>query len=134
MRWMVALVAVAGCLESAPSPADLAATSDLSAGPDLVIQDMTMRRAVVYVSGYSPQIARFALDGETGALTSLGTTPVTGNPSFLAFAPSGKFLYALDEAPTGRVRAFSVGADGALTALGGAVSSEGNGPAHLSVD
>jgi 6-phosphogluconolactonase len=91
--------------------------------------------AMVYVSGYSAQIARFRLDRVTGTLTSLGTTPVSGSPSFLAFDPARRHLYALDETANGLVRAFTIDPQsGALSALGAAVSSGGNGPAHLSVD
>jgi 6-phosphogluconolactonase len=99
--------------------------------PDLSLRPIN----VVYVSGYSAQIARFLLDSSTGMLTAMGTTPVSGNPSFLAVDPVGRQLYAVDEASPGLVRAFSIDQrTGALTPLGATVASGGNGPAHLSVD
>ena len=62
------------------------------------------------------------------------------NPSWLAFSPGKTHLYVANEignfnnTPAGAVSAFSVNrADGELTFLN-TVSSEGRGPAHLSVD
>ena len=72
----------------------------------------------------------------TPSPTSVSAT----NPSWLAFSPGKTHLYVANEignfnnAPAGAVSAFSVNrADGELTFLN-TVSSEGRGPAHLSVD
>jgi 6-phosphogluconolactonase len=146
VRWSVLVLALAACDETnmvAPpvdfavagsddgGPADLAEPSDAHLLPDLRPPPVP----VVYVSGYSPQIARFDFDPATGKLTNSTTTTVSGNPSFLAVDPARRHLYALDESTNGLVRAFDVdGRTGALAARGIAVSSGGNGPAHLSVD
>ena len=90
--------------------------------------------AFVYVSGYAPTIARYTLDGSTGALTARGATPATGSPSFLAVDPARRHLYAVDEANS-KVESFAIDPQsGALTHLGSDAASGGSGPAHLSVD
>jgi 6-phosphogluconolactonase len=135
-------IAAAACTE-VPFADDFA-VEGLDAGqPDLTPQSRELGPPdlaapppqIVYVSGYSPQIARFLFNPATGGLSSLGTTPVSGNPSFLAVDPARRHLYALDESTPGLVRAFTIdGMTGALTPLGATVASGGNGPAHLSVD
>ena len=69
-----------------------------------------------------------------GLTTPAGSAAAGTAPSFLAFDPQGRYLYALDEVDDGRVSSFAIDrATGALTPLGGAPSA-GVGPAHLSVD
>ena len=88
----------------------------------------------VYVgSEMGSEILIFQLDLATGALMPRGRVPSGPSPDYLAFHPSRKFLYALNEVPAGRVVAFSVdAATGMLTRLNDA-SSGGAGPAHISV-
>ncbi len=81
----------------------------------------------------------FAVDPATGALTQQQLCEDGMNPSWIAFHPSAKFLYAANEVSnfgnhrTGAVTAYAVDAhSGSLTRLN-TVSSEGAGPAHLSV-
>lgn len=70
---------------------------------------------------------------QTGALMARGLAPSGPPPDYLAFHPSGRYLYALNEVNPGRVVAFSVNAtNGALTRLND-VSSGGSGPAHISM-
>jgi 6-phosphogluconolactonase len=97
--------------------------------------------AFAYVGGYNNQISVFSMDKDSGALTPRGA-PVNANPNpaFLAFAPDGKFLFSVNEADNlegsnaGAVSAFRIDAlSGGLTFIN-RVSSQGNGPAHLSVD
>jgi 6-phosphogluconolactonase len=105
-------------------------TSDLATPSDLAPAGIPF----VYVSGYAPQIVRYRFDLATGALTSAGTTTVSGEPSFLAVDVPRRHLYAVDEQTSGQVRAFSIDPiTGALTALN-TVSSGGMGPAHVAVD
>lgn len=88
----------------------------------------------VYVGGNGDKIAHYVLDRQTGALTFQDTYEAGSNPSFLAADPTHRFLYATNEGSPGRVLAFSIDAGtGALTSLNDR-SSEGNGPAHVSVD
>jgi 6-phosphogluconolactonase len=106
---------------------------------------------LVYVGTYSsPQgpegfkgngegIYLFAMDPATGVLTRREVFPDGSNPSWLALHPSQRFLYAVHEVgrpgtqDSGAVAAFSVDrSSGHLTRLN-TVSSQGAGPAHLSV-
>jgi 6-phosphogluconolactonase len=89
----------------------------------------------VYVSGYRPEIAIFRLDTAGGKLVPAGkATNVGQDPSFLAFDPAGKFLFAANETDPGRVRSFAIDqATGALTPLND-VPSAGSITAHLSTD
>jgi 6-phosphogluconolactonase len=75
-----------------------------------------------------------------GSVQPLGLVAETSNPSFLAVAPNGRFLYAANEdsrfqgQPTGAVSAFAIDtATGKLTALN-QVASKGAGPCHVSLD
>lgn len=143
--WLSALLAI-GCLGGGGAASDgggaadggardLAApgggAGDLAPAPPDLSPPPT---PYVYVSGYSPQIARFRLDPQTGALTALGTTPAAGDPSFLAVDPARRHLYAVDESGS-QVQAFAIDpTSGALTHIGTDRGSGGTGPAHLAVD
>jgi 6-phosphogluconolactonase len=88
---------------------------------------------LTWVSGYNPSIAAFHLDPATGILHPSATTPAIANASFLAWDGAHRHLYAVHEAyPGGKVSAFTIGADGALTLLD-TVASGGSGPCHLCV-
>ncbi len=89
--------------------------------------------------GYGKGIYLLEMNPETGALKQQQLFPEDANPSWLALHPSGKYLYAGNETATfegaasGSVTAFSIDrASGRLTRLN-TVSSQGAGPAHLSV-
>jgi 6-phosphogluconolactonase len=92
----------------------------------------------VYIGTYtgpnSQGIYRARLDMKTGALSSPQLAGKTDNPSFLAFHPNGKFLYAVNEQGNGGVSSFAVDpATGDLTAIN-QQPSHGSYPAHLSID
>ena len=89
----------------------------------------------VYVSGYRPEIAIFRLDTAAGVLVPAGKAANVGQePSFLAWDPTARFLFALNETDPGRVRSFSIDqATGALTPIND-VPSMGSITAHLSTD
>ena len=72
---------------------------------------------VVYVSGASSTISIFALDLTTGTLTPRGTAAGGTSPTYLAFNPSSRFLYA-GNGGQGRITSFRIDAGGALTSLG----------------
>src|SRR5215467_803409 len=79
------------------------------------------------------------MDPVTGVLQQRDVFLNDANPAWLAFDPSRKYLYSANEisnyqgAPSGSVSAYSINrTTGRLTLLN-AVSSEGAGPAHLSV-
>ena len=93
-----------------------------------------------YTSGESKGIYRLHLDLATGALASAGDPTETVNPSFLAFHPSRRFLYAVNEtgdAPadkSGAVSAYAIDpASGALTFLNQQPSG-GAAPCHVTID
>jgi 6-phosphogluconolactonase len=91
-------------------------------------------------TGKSKGIYVSRLDPQTGTLSAAELAAESASPSFLAVHPTEKFLYAVNETntlggrPTGGVSGFEIDrASGLLRALG-EQSSEGAGPAHLSVD
>ena len=93
-----------------------------------------------YTSGASKGIYRFHLDPATGALSPAGEPTETVSPSFLAFHPSRRFLYAVNEtgdSPTdksGAVSAFAIDpATGGLTFLNQQPSG-GAAPCHVTID
>ncbi len=109
------------------------------------------RRMLAYVGTYSsPQgpegskgngkgIYVFNMDTATGSLTEQQVCEDERNPASLALHPSAKYLYAANEVSNfdsrhaGAVTAYAIDArSGHLTRLN-IVSSEGAGPAHLSV-
>ncbi len=90
----------------------------------------------VYVGGYDQTISILQLDMATGTLMQKGTATGAGNaPTYLAFSPDKKFLFAINEAsgPASKVTGFAVSAtDGALTKINDAPTG-GDGSPHLSV-
>ena len=98
---------------------------------------------LAYVGTYTPNgqgIYLFSLNTLTGALTQVKVAAAVPSPSWLAIHPLGKYLYAVNEisnfngTTSGSVTAFSINrTTGDLTLLN-VVSSQGGGPAHLSVD
>jgi 6-phosphogluconolactonase len=117
-------------------PLAASADSSAAAGPA-----GTVRVYVgTYTSGESKGIYRLRLDLATGALTPEGEPAPAVNPSFLAWHPGGRFLYAVNETgesradKSGGVSAFAVdAASGALTLLNQQPSG-GPAPCHLWVD
>lgn len=100
---------------------------------------------LAYVASYSsPQgpegshgngqgIYLFEMNPASGALSQRAVFPNGSNPSWLALDASRSHLFAANETADGSVSAYSVDrANGQLTLLN-TVSSEGAGPAHLSV-
>ena len=89
--------------------------------------------------GHGHGIYLLEMDPATGDLRQRDVFPNDANPSWLAFDPSRTHLYSANEisnyqdAASGSVSAYSIDrATGRLTLLN-TVSSEGAGPAHLSV-
>jgi 6-phosphogluconolactonase len=100
------------------------------AGPDAP----AAQRSFVYTGSGNGTISIFRLDRATGALMPAGTAVGGTNPSFLAWDPARRFLFAVNEGSPGNVVAFSINqTTGALTRLN-QESSTGDGPAHVSVD
>jgi 6-phosphogluconolactonase len=78
------------------------------------------------------------MDLRSGELRQVGSTNAGANPSFLAFHPNGRVLYAVNEVtehngtPTGAVSAFAIDRD-RLTRLNEQVS-HGGAPCYVSVN
>ncbi len=92
------------------------------------------------LEGKGEGIYIFRLDQDSGALDLVGTATGVTNPSYLAFDPTGRFLYAVNELktyqgkPTGTVSAFAVDpATGQLTFLN-KQPTHGTDPCHVVVD
>jgi len=89
--------------------------------------------------GNGQGIYLFRMDPSTGALSPCGLFADDSNPSWLAFDPPKKHLYAANETSSfqgtnsGSVSAFAIDRSQGQLALLNTVSSQGAGPAHLSV-
>lgn len=98
----------------------------------------------VYVGTYtgkgSEGIYAYRFDPTTGESSSVGLAASMDNPSFLAVAPKGRFLYAVNELdmyhnkPTGAVSVFAIDPESSKLKLLQQVSSLGSSPTHLSLD
>lgn len=87
---------------------------------------------LVFVSGYGPEIIGLTLNA-SGKFTEVSRSPGGTNPSFLAWSPDQKSLYAVNEGGGGKVVSFAINAaDGKLTKTGEG-NTGGNGPCHVSV-
>lgn len=90
-------------------------------------------------TGNGEGIYRAWLDPHSGELKNVELAAKTPNPSWLAIHPSHHFLYAINEVSdfgghSGSVTAFALDpSTGSLTQLN-VVSSQGAGPAHMSLD
>lgn len=130
-----ALPLVASALESASRPAMPAADKPIFA----YVGTYSSPQGPEGSKGHGQGIYLFEMDPATGALRQREVFPDGSNPSCLAFDPSRTHLYAANETNTfengtsGSVSAYSIDrASGHLTLLN-TVSSEGAGPAYLSV-
>jgi len=86
-----------------------------------------------YTAGKSEGIYIYRLDQLTGELKRAGSVK-SENPSFLAIDPGKRFLYAVNETPTGTVSSFRIDRQtGELTFLNQQPSA-GADPCHLTVD
>jgi 6-phosphogluconolactonase len=88
---------------------------------------------VVFVSGYGPEIISYTLDG-SGKLTEVARAPGGKNPSFLAWSPDHKNLYAVNEGDGGgKVVSFAIDAAGKLTKTGEGSMGAAGSACHVSV-
>lgn len=102
------------------------------------------QKHIFYVGTYtdhgSKGIYAYRFDSATGKSTALGLAAESSEPSFLAIAPGGRFLYAVNEIsqfngqPTGAVSAFAIQPKTGKLTLLNQVSSRGEGPAHIALD
>mgnify|MGYP001604929437 CR=1 FL=1 len=115
-----------------------ALTASLCAAREAALYVGTFTKVDGRITG-SKGIYRLALDLDTGRLGAPEVAAAGDNPTFLAFAPGGRQLYATSEVPAtdgrpgGAVYAFALAGDGGLTLLNRA-SSGGPGPCHIGLD
>ncbi len=91
-----------------------------------------------YTNAQSKGIYSLQFDEASGKLSSPTLAAESESPSFLAMHPTGRYLYAANEHPSGpanapgTISAFAV--DGNKLKLINIVSSRGAGPCHVAVD
>lgn len=88
-------------------------------------------------AGNGEGIYRFEMDTHTGALTQQKLVAKVPNPSWVVIHPSKKYLYTVNEIvnqESGSVSAFAIDPITGDLSLLDVVSSEGRGPAYLSLD
>jgi 6-phosphogluconolactonase len=91
-----------------------------------------------YTNAQSKGIYSLQFDEASGKLSAPTLAAESDSPSFLAMHPTGRYLYAANEHPSGpanapgTVSAFAV--DGSKLKLINIVASRGNGPCHVAVD
>src|SRR5580698_2619460 len=98
----------------------------------------TYNHAVDGGGGNGKGIYLFEMDSLTGELTLLKLASEARNPSWLSFDPSGEHLYSVNEVAdyngnSGAVSAYAVNRTTGDIQLLNVASSEGAGPAHMSV-
>jgi 6-phosphogluconolactonase len=97
------------------------------------------KRYLVYVGTYTTKTASkgvyaFRYDASSGKLTPIGVAAETPDPSWVAIHPSGKFLYAVNEAgKNSMVSAFALDAQSKLTLLN-QLPALGEDPCYLTFD
>lgn len=100
----------------------------------------TKGQYLVYVGTYTTKTASkgvyaFRYDANSGKLTPLGVVAETPDPSFLAIHPSGKYLYAVNEAgKNSMVSAFALDARSGKLTLLNQLSALGEDPCYISFD
>jgi 6-phosphogluconolactonase len=128
--------------------AAFAALSALTSVPASAMQGLN-RKVLLYVGTYSKAIDGggsngkgiylFEMNPASGELTLIKLAAEGRNMSWLSLDPSGRYLYAANEiddfgGTSGSVSAYAVNRSNGNLQLLNVVSSEGAGPAHLSVD
>lgn len=86
-----------------------------------------------YTDGTSEGIYKLLFNQKTGELSNLQLAVATENPSFIAYSPNKKYLYAVSESLGGSVSAYKIQENGLLKFLN-KVSSNGKGPCHISIN
>lgn len=112
--------------ELTPGTASASATATAPATRPLYLGTYTSPEG----GGRGVGLARY--DTSTGAITATGVVTGVVDPSFLAMAPSGRTLYAVDERDSGAVTAIALPAGGPPRVLGSRPTG-GARPCHLSV-
>jgi 6-phosphogluconolactonase len=96
--------------------------------------ETTQKDFFLFIGTYTTSIYIYQMNSETGALTKVGTSPSTSNPSYLAIHPNGKWLYCVNENSSGMVSAFSIDTANKKLVFLNSVSSKGDAPCFISVN
>jgi 6-phosphogluconolactonase len=132
-------IGTASAFAFAPSTFNVSAQAAESAKNDRQIAYAGTYTSAADGSAHGEGIYLFKANPRTGELSEVRLAARTPNPAWISIHPSKKFLYAANEmtgADAGRssVTAFAIDSEsGNLTELNSA-SSEGAGPAHMSID
>lgn len=133
-------VAAGGLLAACRSSAQPGATISPTPGRD-PRQDASTQsesRLLLCIGTYNepgtPGIYCYRLNPATGELVGQNSSSEGANPSFLAFHPNGKYLYAVNELDNGLVSAFALDARSGQLTLLNRQFSHGSLPCHLSTD
>jgi 6-phosphogluconolactonase len=123
----------------------IASMAGLSAAQSPHNEQAPERQYLAYVGTYTTKtdskgIYAYRFDAASGKLNVIGLAAESGDPSFVAVHPSGKYLYAVNEVTnfggsnSGAVSAFAIDRKtGKLTFLN-QVATRGAGPCHVSLD
>jgi 6-phosphogluconolactonase len=123
----------------------IASLAGLSAAQNPHKKHAPQGQYLAYVGTYTTKtdskgIYAYRFDVASGQLNAIGLAAESGDPSFVAVHPSGKYLYAVNEignfggSNTGAVSAFVIDRrTGKLTFLN-QVATRGAGPCHVSLD
>lgn len=88
--------------------------------------------------GTSTAVASLVLDPTTGAIGAQAPgspVPTANEPAYFAADPTGRFLYSVGYSGLQvAIEGFSIGTDGALTAIPGGAVPGGKGPADMVID
>jgi 6-phosphogluconolactonase len=111
-----------------------------SAGQNKPEKSATSRNYFAYVGTYTTKTASkgiyaFRYDANSGKLTPLGVAAETPDPSWVAIHPSGKFLYAANEAgKNSTISAFAIDAQSGKLTLLNQLPAIGEDPCYISFD
>lgn len=86
-----------------------------------------------YTDGTSEGIYKLEFNPATGELSNLQLAEAIQNPSFIAYSPNKKYLYAVSESLGGSVSSFEIQENGQLQFLN-KVDSNGKDPCHISLN
>ncbi len=91
----------------------------------------------IEIAQHEPDSGRWTLlkdYADQGTIAESGVTQDPQSPSYLAWHPNGRYLYAVGEVPNGRTWAYEIDEGGGRLRVLGSSSSGGEHPCHLAVD
>ncbi len=91
----------------------------------------------VEIAEHEPDTGRWTLlkdYADQGTIAESGVTQDPQSPSYLAWHPNGRYLYAVGEVPNGRIWAYEIDDRGYRLRVLGSSTSGGEHPCHLAVD